>query len=61
MDRHLIFYYIGIAILFCVNIMSLRIVGGRYSGFPNIVAVSNLLGAVFIVYYFMHKEKYIQF
>jgi hypothetical protein len=61
MDRHVLFYFVGITILFVINgMLLLHRSGGRYAGFPNPLAVSNLFAGVCIAYYFMHREGYIQ-
>jgi hypothetical protein len=58
MDFHLISYYIGIAIVFFSHI---------YTLFTNPTdmmkhhSYANIFGACCIAYYFMNKEKYIDF
>lgn len=56
MDLHLIFYFIGIAIVFTSHAMML-------SGSPGMQnhAILNLFAAACIAYYFMNKEGYIHF
>jgi hypothetical protein len=54
MDRHLIFYYIGIAIVFFTHIQILM--GNLYSTH----ALLNLFAAFSIAYYFMYKEGFIR-
>ncbi len=56
MDIHLIFYFIGIAIVFASHIMMLP-------GSPGMRnhALLNLFAATCIAYYFMNKEGYIHF
>ena len=54
MDRHLIFYYIGIAIVFFTHFRMLL------SNFSNTHALLNLFAALCIAYYFMHKEGFIR-
>lgn len=61
LDLHVIFYYVGVFILLYVNISTFWVQGGRYSGFPNLAAASNLFALVCIAYYFMHREGYIRF
>ena len=56
MDIHLIFYFIGIAIVFASHLMMLRSSGGARNH-----AVLNLFAAGCIAYYFMNKEGYIHF
>ena len=55
MNIHLIFYYIGIAIVFITHIYMLKVPSMRSHAILNIVAAS------FIAYYFMNKEGYIMF
>ena len=59
MDIHLIFYYIGILLIFLVNIYVLfaRVSSKMISSY----ALVNLLGALFIAYYFMYTERFIYF
>jgi hypothetical protein len=54
MDRHLIFYYIGIAIVFFTHIQILM------SNLFSTHALLNLFAASCIAYYFMHKEGFIR-
>jgi len=56
MDIHLIFYFIGIAIVFASHLMVLN-------GSPGMRnhAILNLFAAACIAYYFMNKEGYIHF
>ena len=56
MDIHLIFYFIGIAIVFTSHIMMLGSSGGARNH-----AYLNLFAAACIAYYFMNKEGYIHF
>jgi hypothetical protein len=55
MDKHLLFYYIGIAIVFFTHF---RILMGDFS---NTHALLNLFAALCIAYYFTHKEGFIRF
>lgn len=57
MEKHLIFYFIGIAIVFLTHAMML------VKNLPSINthAAVNLFAASCIAYYFMHREGYIRF
>jgi hypothetical protein len=56
MDIHLIFYYIGILIVFVTHIAMLR-----SSPAARAHALTNLFAACCIAYYFMNKEGFIRF
>jgi len=56
MDLHLIFYFIGISIIFITHIPMLF----KMSSMRN-HALINIIAAVCIAYYFMNKEGYIHF
>lgn len=60
LDQHLICYFIGIALIFGSHVYMLA-----YPSNPIISmeqhAYVNILGAILIAYYFMHKENYIKF
>jgi len=56
MDIHLIFYFIGIAIVFASHLMMLTGSPGARNH-----ALLNLFAAACIAYYFMNKEGYIHF
>jgi len=58
MDLHLIFYYIGISIVFATHIFMLLTPQNPQM---KVHAVLNLIAAFSIAYYFMAKEKYITF
>lgn len=60
MDRHLIFYYIGILIIFASHIY-LLIQVKQDDQMMKIHSYINLAAGVFIAYYFMHKEEFIKF
>ena len=64
MDRHLIFYYIGIALVFLTHIYMLvknkdLIQHGRTAWIMH--ALVNIFAALCVAYYFMNKEGYIHF
>ena len=56
MNIHLVFYYIGIAIIFFTHLFMVF-----KSGRMRSHAVLNLFAAACIAYYFMFREGYIQF
>lgn len=55
MEQHLVSYYIGIAIIFITHIYLLA------NGAMKLHSLINLVGALCIAYYFMHKEGYISY
>jgi hypothetical protein len=59
MDIHLVSYYIGIFIVFLSNIYVLVYKPSYKMMIYN--AYLNILGALLIAYYFMHKERFIKF
>lgn len=60
MDVHLISYYIGIFIVFFSQIFIL-LNNSISTGMITFYAYLNIFGAFLIAYYFMNKEKIIQF
>jgi hypothetical protein len=59
MDIHLISYYIGIFIVF---FSQLYILFNKSSyKMMSFFAFLNIIGSLFIAYYFMHKEEFIMF
>jgi len=59
MDNHLLSYYIGITIIFLMNLaIVFSIVPSKSSIY---YAFINISGAFCIAYYFMHKEGFISF
>jgi hypothetical protein len=56
MEKHLIFYFIGIAIVFLTHASMLF-----KSPAMRTHALVNLFAAACIAYYFMHREGYIRF
>lgn len=56
MDKHLLAYFIGIAIVFGSHIMM-----AIQSRGTNKHAMINIVAACLIAYYFMNKQGYIQF
>jgi hypothetical protein len=59
MDIHLISYYIGICIVFLSHIYILAF--DSPCNMKTYHAYFNILGALCIAYYFMHKEGFIVF
>jgi hypothetical protein len=57
MDIHVIFYYIGIAIIFLSHISML----GNPSAGARMHAATNLFAGACIAYYFMFREGFIHF
>jgi len=57
MDLHLVFYYLGISIIFLSHIGMLF---NKSAGARTHAAV-NLFAGACIAYYFMNKEKFIHF
>jgi hypothetical protein len=60
MDVHLISYYIGIFIVFFSQIFIL-LNNSISTGMITFYAYLNIFAALLIAYYFMNKEKIIQF
>jgi len=58
MDIHLISYYLGIFIVFVSHIYMLF---DKPSDVMKIHSYINLIAGVFIAYYFMNKEGFIEF
>lgn len=56
MDKHLLAYFIGIAIVFGSHIMI-----AIQSGGTNQHAIINIIAGLLIAYYFMNQQGYIQF
>jgi hypothetical protein len=56
MEKHLIFYFLGIAIVFVSHGLMLA-----YSPAMRTHSLINLFAATCIAYYFMHREGYIRF
>jgi len=56
MDIHLVFYYLGISIIFLSHITM-----AMNPGPMRIHAYVNLFAAACIAYYFMNKEEFIHF
>jgi hypothetical protein len=59
MDIHLITYYIGILIIFVLNIYILS--SSKSNKTITSYAYMNILAGLLIAYYFMYKEKFIDF
>ena len=59
MDKHLIFYYIGIALVFITHIYML--VNAKDNMEDIVHSIVNLFAACCIAYYFMNKEGFIRF
>ena len=60
MDKHLISYYIGILIIFLVNLYVL-VKPNQTMLTPRQYSIINLVGTFFIAYYFLSKERKINF
>jgi len=58
MEIHLIFYYIGITIVFATHIFMLFMFENSQM---KVHALINIVAGLCIAYYFMNKEKYITF
>jgi hypothetical protein len=61
MDRHLVFYYIGIFIIFATHLYMLGFVNEMKRKEVIGHSVINLLAGCMIAYYFMNKEGIISF
>ena len=61
MDRHLVFYYIGIFIIFATHLYMLGFVNEMKRKEVIGHSIINLLAALMIAYYFMNKEGIISF
>lgn len=59
MDRHLVTYYIGIALVFITHVYLLT--KANTSQEMQIHSLINLFAGLCIAYYFMNKEGYIAF
>ena len=59
MDIHLIFYYIGIALVFITHIYMLVVYKNNKEMLVH--ASINIFAALCIAYYFMNKEGFIEF
>ena len=57
---HLLFYYIGIAIIFLSHIYMLTM-STMTTKVIRVHAIVNILAALFIAYYFMNREGFIKF
>jgi hypothetical protein len=60
MDAHLLAYYIGITVVFASHLAMALFPKKKLVSMPMHV-YGNLVAAMLIAYYFMHKEGYIQF
>lgn len=60
MDRHLIAYYIGIAIVFITHIAPL-VAPERPLTSMRVHSILNLVAASLIAYHFMHSQGFIKF
>lgn len=58
---HLVFYFIGIAIVFLSHIYMLAMPSAINAKSMKVHAALNLFAALCIAYYFMNKENYIKF
>lgn len=58
LDLHLISYYIGIFIVFFSHVYVLL---NKPSYMMQVHSYINIVGALMIAYYFMHKENFIHF
>jgi hypothetical protein len=61
MDKHLLAYYIGIFIIFASHIFMLSMQKFDLSSISTQHNIVNLFAGLTIAYYFMNKEKFINF
>lgn len=59
MDRHLVFYYIGIFIIFATHLYMVGFVNKMERKEVIGHSVINLIAGLMIAYYFMNKEGFI--
>jgi hypothetical protein len=60
MDFHLVCYYVGIAIVFCIYSHAYTLFNKPTEMMKN-HSYANIFAAMLIGYYFMNKEKFIDF
>jgi hypothetical protein len=61
MDKHIISYYVGIFVILSTHLYLLSIQNVMPAKDMHIHSYINLVAALMIAYYFLNKEKFIEF